>query len=124
MATSILLVNVLDDFFAPFVLDVQIDVRRLSAFETQESFEQQIHAHGIDCRDAETKTYGTVGCATTALAQDVLLATVLDDFVHREEVAAVVELADDFELAFDLRPNIGWNFALVARSGASKGELA
>ena len=67
MPTSVLFVDVLDDFFAAIVFDVEIDVRRLRALDAQEAFEQEIHTHGIDCRDAQTKTHCAVGGAATAL---------------------------------------------------------
>ena len=52
VASPVFFVDVLDDFFTTIVLDVEIDVRWLRAFDAQETFEQKIHAHGIDRRDA------------------------------------------------------------------------
>jgi len=40
MTAPVLFVDVLDDFFAAIVLDVEIDVGRLRALDTQEAFEQ------------------------------------------------------------------------------------
>ena len=124
MAAPVLFVDVLDDFFTTIVLDVEIDVRGFGALDAQEAFEQQVHAHGIDRRDAQTKTHRAVGGATTALTQNVLLTAVLDDLVHRQEVASVVELADDLKLAFDLCVNVGRHLALVTCARALQGELS
>jgi len=123
MPASVLFVDVLDDFFTTIVLDVEIDVRGLGALDAQEAFEQQVHAHWIDRRDAQTKTHRTVGGATAALAQDALLSAVLDDLVHRQEVAAVVELANDLKLTFDLHANVTRHLALVTCASAAKREL-
>ncbi|MNL87941.1 hypothetical protein D3C87_2173760 [compost metagenome] len=49
----IALIDVLDDLFAPLVLEIDIDVGRLVAVGRQETFEQQVVAGGIDAGDAQ-----------------------------------------------------------------------
>ena len=124
MPAPVLFVDVLDDFFTAIVLDVEIDVRRLRTFDAQKAFEQEIHPHGIDGRDAQAETHSAVGGATTALTQDLLLTAVLDDLVHRQEVASVVELADDLKLAFKLCVNVSRHLALVTCARALQGEFS
>ena len=53
---SVFLVDVLDNFFAPLVLKIDIDVRRLTTFRRNETFENQIAAFGIHLSDTERET--------------------------------------------------------------------
>ena len=48
-----LAVDVLDDLFAPLVLEVDVDVGRLAPLAADEALEQQVHARRIDLGDAE-----------------------------------------------------------------------
>jgi len=41
------LIDVLDDFLAPLVLEVDVDVRRLIALLAEETLEQQIAVSGV-----------------------------------------------------------------------------
>ena len=114
----------LDDLFAALVLDVEIDVRRLGSLDAQKTLEQKIHPYGINCRDTETETHGAVRRTATTLAQDALLAAVLNDLVHREEVSAVVQLANDLKLTFDLCANVRRHLAPITSARASEREVA
>jgi hypothetical protein len=60
------------------------------------------HAHRIDRGDAEAVAHRRVGRRAAALTQDALATAELHDLVHRQEVAAVVELLDERELALEL----------------------
>src|SRR5262249_4342369 len=60
-------VNILDDFFTPLMLEVDVDIRRLLALLADEALEQQIHLHRIDGRDAEHVTDGGVRSRAAAL---------------------------------------------------------
>ena len=66
-------IDPLDDFLAPFVLEVDVDVGRFLAFGADETLKQQAAARGIDRGDAEDVTDRRVGGGTAALAQDVLV---------------------------------------------------
>src|SRR4051794_22906375 len=52
---AILLVDVLDHLLAPFVLEVDVDIRRLAALDRDEALEEEIHPDRIDRRDPETE---------------------------------------------------------------------
>src|SRR5690606_22330838 len=106
VAPPVASVDVLDHLLAALVLDVEIDVRRLRALAAEETLEEQVHAHRIDRGDAEAEADRAVRGAATALAEDALGAAALDDLVHGEEVPAVVEVADDRELALELRAHV------------------
>jgi len=106
------------------VLDVEIDVGWFCALDAQEALEQEVHANGIDRRDAETKTHRAVCSAASPLAKNVALSAVLNDLVHRQEVSAVIEGANDLKLAFDLCSNVGGHLAMIACTRSLERELA
>ncbi len=99
---SIAVVNELDDFLATLVLDVEVDVGRLAALPGQEALEEKIHPHRVHGRDAEHETHGRVCSRAASLTQDPVVPAELHDLTHGQEVAVVVELANELELAFDL----------------------
>ena len=47
---AVFFVEILDDFFAPFVLEIDVDIRRLVAGGGDESLEEHVDASGIDAR--------------------------------------------------------------------------
>ena len=52
-AAAIALIDMLDDFLAPLMLEIHIDVGRLAAFGAEETLEQDIEFVGIDGGDAQ-----------------------------------------------------------------------
>ena len=69
---AVLLVDVLDHFLAPLMLEIDIDVGRLVALARNEALEQHAHARGIDLGDAQAIAHRRVGGRAAPLAQDVL----------------------------------------------------
>ena len=105
------LVNILDHFLAPLVLEVDVDIGRLAAVLGNEAGEQKLGLFRIDRGDAEAKTHGAVGRRAAALAENffVLPARVVHDVVHGEEIARVVELGDQGELIVEPFLHVGRN---------------
>lgn len=99
---SVFLVDVLDDFFAPFVLKIDVDVGRLTALSRNEALKKQVHSHGINCRDAQAIADCRVGCRSPALAEDVARASKLDDFPNREEVISKSKVGNEPKLMLEL----------------------
>ena len=58
---AVLAVDVLHDLFAPLVLEVYVDVRRLSPLHADEPFEEHVHAAGVDLGHEEAVAHGRVG---------------------------------------------------------------
>jgi hypothetical protein len=56
MITTVLFINVLDDFFASIMLDVEIDIRRLCPLIGNKAFEQQVHVPWINGRNTKAVT--------------------------------------------------------------------
>ena len=69
---SVAPVQVLDDLFAPLVLEVDVNVRRLVALFRDETLEQHRSSRRVDLGDADAVTDHAVGSRPTALTQDVL----------------------------------------------------
>src|SRR5262249_14134855 len=103
MLAAVTSVEILDDLLPPLVLEIDVDVRWLSALGGDESLEQQIDLGGIDGGDAQAVADGAVGGGTTALAEDSLAAGIVDDVVDRQEITRVVELGDERQLLVEQR---------------------
>ena len=99
---AVFLVNMLDHFFAPVMLDVEIDIRRLGALHGNKALEEQAHAHRIDGRDAEAITNHRIRRRAASLAKNIVGAAELDDLPHGQEVAGIIERFDDLQLFFQL----------------------
>ena len=50
---AVFAIDVLDDFFTPLVLEIDVDVGRLVALAAKKACEQQMARVGIDRRDAQ-----------------------------------------------------------------------
>ena len=121
---AILAVHELDRLLAAPVADVEVDVGRLGALPGQEALEQQVHVHRVDGGDAQAVAHRRVGGRAAPLAQDLALAAEADDFVHGQEVAAVVEILDYLQLGAKL-PRYGRRRApAVALARPGEGEPA
>ena len=83
---AIALVNVLNGAFALVAAgQIEIDVGPLAALFGKKTLEEQLHADGIDRRDAQRITDGAVGRRATSLHQNVLLAAEADDVPDDQE---------------------------------------
>ena len=106
-ALAIPRVEILDGLFASIATrEIEIDVRPLAALLGQEALEQQLHADGIDGRDAQAVAHRAVGGRPSPLREDVLLPTEVDEVPHDEEVAGEIELLDQIEFTRDLPPRL------------------
>src|SRR5207302_9828408 len=77
---SVAAINFLNDRFTPIAAwKIEIDIGPAFPAFVQEPFENQIVAHRIDRRDAETITNRAIGGATATLHHDVVLAAKIDD---------------------------------------------
>ena len=126
LEAAVAAIDVLDDRFAPVAArQIKIDVGPLVARFAQEPLEQELHADRIDRGDPEGVADRAVGRRATALDEDVVGPTMLDDVPDDQEITREVETADEIELVRDLtaRPDRQGPRA-VARSNAALGQLA
>src|SRR6516162_644568 len=98
---AIFFIDVLDDFLAPLVLEIDIDVGRLVACGTDKALEQNIDARRVDCSDAKAIADNRIGGGAPPLAQDAALPRKPHDVVNRQEIARVVEPLDQLQLVLD-----------------------
>src|SRR4029077_7646177 len=87
-------VDVLNDLFAPLVLEIDVDVGRLAPLGRNETLEQQVGAVGIDLGHAEAEADRGIGGRAAALAEDALRTRKAHDVVEGEEVGSVLQLRD------------------------------
>ena len=108
---AVALVDVLDHFLAPLVLEIDVDIGRLAAVLGNEAGEQEIALVRIDRGDAEAKAHRAVGRRAAALAENflVLSAREGDDVMDGEEVARIVELGDERELVSQALSDLAGN---------------
>ena len=105
---AVTLVDILDNFFTLVAAgQVEIDVGPLAALFGKKTFEEQFHADGIDCGDAERVADGAVGGGSASLHQDVLLTAVADQVPDDEEVAGEFEFFDEGKFFLDLAAGAG-----------------
>ena len=98
---AVAVVDVLDDFLAPLVLEIDVDVGRLAPFGGDEALEQQVDLGRIDGGDAEAVAHGGIRRRAAALAENLLLPREAHDVVDGEEIARVAELRDQREFLRD-----------------------
>ena len=100
------LVNPLDDFLAPLMLEIDIDIGRLAPLFRDEALEQQALPHGIDGGDAEHVADGRVRGRAAALAEDALGAREADDGFDGEKIRRIVQPLDQVEFMAQLRRDV------------------
>jgi len=106
-AAAVFAINILDDFFAPLVLEVDVDVGRLVTLLGQETLEQHFHARRIDLCDAQAVAHRGVGRGAAALTQDALIARKANDVVDGEEEGLVMQIRNQRELVLDQSTGFG-----------------
>ena len=98
---AVLGIDVLDDLFAPLVLEIDIDVGRLVARRADESLKQQINPFRIHRRNAKHVTHRRIGRRPSALAQDSAAAGKTDNVLDGKEVGGIIQVADNTQLIAD-----------------------
>ena len=69
---AIALIDMLDDFLAPLMLEIHVDVGRFAPVGVEEALEQHIESVGIDGGDAQGITDRGIGGRAASLAKNVL----------------------------------------------------
>ena len=117
-------VDVLNDFLAPVMLKVHIDVGRLVAGAADETLEQQIGMRGIHLGHAQAVTHGRVGGRAAALAQNVLAAGKTHDVMHGQKIHLVLELGNQLQFVVHLLVHRHRHALRVTRARPLQRELA
>ncbi len=119
---AVFLVDVLDHFLAPLVLEIDVDVGGLVALLAEEPLEQEIDAVRIDRCDPQAITDRRVGRRSAPLAEDVPPAGKPHQVPHREEVGLVMQFLDQPQLMLQELADFLWNAARITPLRSLPGE--
>ena len=117
-------VDVLDNFFAPLVLKVHIDIGRLVTFARYEAFKEHAHARRVYLGHAQAVTHRRVGRRATPLAQNAAAARKAHDVMHRKKIHLVLQLSDQRQLVLHLYVHVLGHACGVANPRALFGVMA
>ena len=104
---AIALINVLNDFLAPGMFEIDIDVRRLVALAGDEALEQQFDPGWIDFGDPQAIAHRRVGRRTPALAKNAAAAGEIHHIMDGEEIMLVTQFANQREFLLQQRAHLG-----------------
>ena len=98
MTPDVLLVDVLDDLFAPIVFDVEIDIRRFGPLARQEALEEKPHLHRVDRGNAQAIADHRIGRRSAPLAEDPAVTGKGHDIAHATlQVEVLVRVAEEVD---------------------------
>ena len=120
---AILLIDVLHHLLAAFMLEVDVDVRRLVALPAHEALEEEIVLFRIDGRDAQAEANRRVGRRASALTENVPRTGEPDDVPYGEKECLVTQLLDEDQLAADDLIDLFRNAESVIAAGSFPGQL-
>ena len=97
--TAVLFVNMLNDFLAARVLEIDVDIRRFVPLRREKAIEQKLVFGRIDLGYPETKAHRGIRRRAPPLAQDwgLLAAGKVDDLLDGQKIGGDVEFADQLE---------------------------
>lgn len=96
--TAVFVINILDDLFAAFVFEIDVDVWRFITGGRNKSFEEKIEFRGIDGRDAKDIADSGIGGGSPTLAKNALLSCIADDIINSEKISRIIHLFNKGEL--------------------------
>ena len=94
---AVLVEDPLHDDLAPFMFEIDVDVRRLVALLRDEALEQEVISCRIDRGDAQDVADSAIRGAAAALAKNVLRPRKAHDRMDGQEVRRVAQLLDEIE---------------------------
>src|SRR5256885_11688387 len=97
--TAVFVIDVLDDFLAPLMLEIDVDIGRLVALLRDEALEQKLLLGRIYLGDIQGVADGGIGRRAAPLAENAPAAGVADDVVDGQEKRLVAKLGDERKLA-------------------------
>ncbi len=87
---AIFFIDILNHFFAAFVLKVDINVWRLITFFGDKPFKQQVRLGGVNFGYFETIADGAIGRRAAALTQNLGVAGKLHDVEYGQKIILVL----------------------------------
>ena len=103
--TAIFFVDMLDDFFAAFMFEIDINIGRFPAHLRDKTLEHH--------RDGFRRRFGNAKCVTdhrisrtpASLAKNILATRKGNDVIDRQKISRVIQLCDELELFLDHGPH-------------------
>ena len=117
-------VDPLDDFLAPLVFEIHVDIGRFVAFGTDETFEQKVAAGRIDRGDSQHEAHRRIGRRSASLAEDAVRAGEPDDAVNGQKIRCIVQPADQLEFMAKLCDHVVGDAFGVTCGGAFPGDFS
>ena len=96
---AVAFLNIRDDFIAPVLAEIDIEVGHRHAFGIEEALEQEAEAHRVEIGNGER--IGDEGARARAAARpdrDIVCLRPLDEIGYDEEVSGIFHPLDHFEL--------------------------
>ena len=91
-AASVSLIDILNNLFAPRVLEVDVDVRRLIALLRDKPLEQHVDTRGVDLGNTQAVTHRRISSRPAPLTQNALAPREGHEVMHGKEVMLVAKL--------------------------------
>jgi hypothetical protein len=115
----VMLIDMLDDFLPPLMLEIDVDVGRLPAFHRHETLEQKssINPLRTDGRNPEAIANQRIGGRAAALTENAPGLGEADDVVDRQKISGALQFLDDLEFLRQSFPNGPRNAIRIAPSG-------
>ena len=93
---AVLVARVLDDFRAPLIAEIDVDIRHRDAFRIQEALKQEIECDGVQVRNAQRVRHERASCRPTSRTdRDVVVPSPADEVLSDQEVPGVPCALDD-----------------------------
>ena len=91
-AASVSRIDILNNLFAPRVLEVDIDVGRLIALLRDKPLEQHVDTRGVDLGNTQAVTHRRIRGRPAPLTQNALAPSKGDDVVNGKKIMLVAKL--------------------------------
>ena len=114
----------MDNFFAPLVLKVHINIGRLVTLTRDKALKQYAHARRVHLGHAQAVAHRRIGRRAAPLAQNAPAARKAHDVVHRKEVHLVLQFGNQRQLMLYLRAYVLGHACRVAYAPALFGVMA
>ncbi|MCY1169118.1 hypothetical protein D9M73_91340 [compost metagenome] len=119
---AVFAIDVLDDFLAPLVFKVHVDVGRFAALAADKTLKQQFAFCRVDGRYTQAITDHRIGRRAAPLAKNLLLIGKPHDVMHGDEKHLVAKLFNQRQFKRKLHPDFPGNAARIAVLGPLPGQ--
>ena len=120
----IALIDMLDDFLAPLMFEIDIDVGRLAPLGAEKALEQHFELVGIDGGDAQKITDRGIRGRAAALAQNVPAFGIFHHVMHGQEIMRDFLFRDEAQFLHGLARDLEGRAFGIAALQSGFGQIA